>query len=124
MARIPFAGQSVQVHSNKAVDVLSPSSRISAQCKSIILYPSFSAYGGLQLPDDIQDAYNTIYDKAPSSATLTHLKRELMHSAYELILNSNFMESYKDGVIITCYDGIQRRLFVRLLTYSGDYPEK
>jgi hypothetical protein len=78
----------------------------------------------LQLPDDIQDAYNTIYGKAPSSATLTHLKCKLMHSTYKLILNSNFMESYKDGVIVTCYDGIQQHLFVRLLTYSGDYPEK
>jgi hypothetical protein len=82
------------------------------------------AYSSLQLPDDIQDAYFTIYQRAPSSATLTHLKRELIHAAYELILNSKFMEAYTDGVVVTCYDGIQRRLFLRLLTYSGDYPEK
>jgi len=92
---------------NKAIDILSPSPCISAQHKSIILYPSFSAYGSLQLPNDIQGTYNAIYDKAPSSATLMHLKCKLIHSTYELILNSNFMESYKDGVIVTCYNGIQ-----------------
>jgi len=81
-------------------------------------------HSDLQLPDDIQDAYMKIYKSAPSSATLTHLKRELIHAIYELILNSKFMEAYKDGVIVTCYDGVQRCLFVRLLTYSGDYPEK
>ena len=124
MACISFTRQPVQVHLNKAIDVLSPSPCISAQRKSIIIYPSFAAYSGLQLPDDIKDAYIAIYQKAPSSATLTHLKCKLIHAAYELILNSNFMEAYKDGVIVTCYDGIQRRLFARLLTYSGDYPEK
>ena len=76
------------------------------------------------LPDDIQDAYMTIYQRAPSSATLTHLKRELIHAVYELILNSKLVDAYKEGLVITCYDGIQRRLFPRLLTYSGDYPEK
>ena len=86
--------------------------------------PGFVAHITLQLPDDIQDAYMTIYQRAPSSAILTHLKRELIHAIYELILNSIFMMAYKDGIAVTCYDGIQRRLFVRLLTYSGDYPEK
>jgi len=65
-----------------------------------------------------------IYKRAPSSATLMHLKCKLIHAIYELILNSKFMEAYKDGVIVTCYDGIQQHLFVRLLTYSGNYPEK
>jgi hypothetical protein len=89
-----------------------------------MFYPNFVAYSGLQLPDDIQDAYMTIYQRAPSSATLTHLKCELIHAVYELILDSRFMEAYKGGVVVTCHDNIQRRLFVRLLTYSGDYPEK
>jgi Plavaka transposase len=82
------------------------------------------AHGDLQLPDDIQDAYLMLFRKAPSSAVLTHLKRELMHAVYDLILNSRFVDAYKNGVLITCYDETQRRLFVRVLTYSADYPEK
>jgi hypothetical protein len=54
----------------------------------------------------VQDAYHTIFGKAPSSAILTHLKRELIHSVYQLILNSKFKEAYKDGVFVTCYDEI------------------
>ena len=84
----------------------------------------FIAHYNLQLPDDIQDAYLAIFETAPSSAVLTHLKRELMHAVYGLILNSRFMEMYRDGILVTCYDKIPRRIFIRLLTYSGDYPEK
>src|SRR5260221_4486600 len=124
MARLSLTRQPVQVHSNQAIDILLSSPCISSQCKLIVFYPTFATYSGLQLPDDIKDAYIAIYEKAPSSATLTHLKRELIHAAYELILNSKFMDAYKDGFVVTCYDGIQRRLFIRLLTYSGDYPEK
>lgn len=126
MARIPLARQSVQVHSIKASIILSSPPCVHAQCKFIIFYPNFTTYNAsdLQLPDDIQDAYMAIYQRAPSSATLTHLKRELIHAVYELILNSKFVNAYKEGLVITCYDGIKRRLFPRLLTYSGDYPEK
>jgi hypothetical protein len=97
--------------------------------------PSVSIYGfnfvactdnTLQLPDDIQDTYHTIFGAVPSSAIMTHLKRELMHAAYKKILNSNlnFTEAYKNGILTTCYDDIPRQIFIRLLTYSADYPEK
>ncbi|KAF9232549.1 hypothetical protein BU15DRAFT_90630 [Melanogaster broomeanus] len=29
-----------------------------------------------------------------------------------------------NGVVITCYDGVKRRVFPRIFTYSADYPEK
>ena len=31
---------------------------------------------------------------------------------------------YEHGVIVTCADGIVRRVFPRIFTYSADYPEK
>jgi hypothetical protein len=34
------------------------------------------------------------------------------------------MGAYRDGMIVKCSDGVQRRLFPRIFTYSADYPEK
>jgi hypothetical protein len=40
------------------------------------------------------------------------------------LLDDEFLEAYKHGIIIACCDGIIRRFFPRILTYSADYPEK
>lgn len=77
-----------------------------------------------QLPDWISDEYERIYGSPPKDAVLTHLKRELMHAIWNLILSDGFVEDYKHGIITHCADGIVRRLFPRLFTYSADYPEK
>ena len=34
------------------------------------------------------------------------------------------MKAYEEGVVVRCGDGILRRLFLRLVVYSADYPEK
>jgi hypothetical protein len=47
-----------------------------------------------------------------------------MHALWELFLDEKFMHAYEHGICILCGDGIQRRIFPRLLTYSADYPEK
>lgn len=59
-----------------------------------------------------------------SAATITHLKRELIHQIWLLFLDSEFMHAYEHGIIIKCVDGIIRRVFPRFFTYSADYPEK
>lgn len=61
---------------------------------------------------------------AASVNTITHLKRELVQKVWELLLDDEFMEAYEHGIVITCADGITRRIFPRLFTYSADYPEK
>ncbi|KAF8595074.1 hypothetical protein BDV93DRAFT_457696, partial [Ceratobasidium sp. AG-I] len=35
-----------------------------------------------------------------------------------------FIDAYKLGLVIECADGIHRRLYPRIFTYSADYPEK
>ncbi|KAE9392738.1 hypothetical protein BT96DRAFT_1000039 [Gymnopus androsaceus JB14] len=35
-----------------------------------------------------------------------------------------FMEAYHHGIVIRCFDGIERRFFPRFFTYAADYPEK
>lgn len=47
-----------------------------------------------------------------------------MHSIWRLILDDEFVDAYVNGVVITCSDGIQQRVFPRFFTYSADYPEK
>lgn len=34
------------------------------------------------------------------------------------------MHAYEYGIIMTCADGIERRIYPRFFTYSADYPEK
>jgi hypothetical protein len=61
---------------------------------------------------------------AASATTITHLKRELVQKIWELLLDDEFMEAYEHGIVITCADGVTRRIFPRFFTYSADYPEK
>ncbi|KAG6892461.1 hypothetical protein C0992_000423, partial [Termitomyces sp. T32_za158] len=75
------------------------------------------------LPDLVQDHYKEIFDTIPSKSILTHLKRELMQAAWKVILTDEFKHIYKHGIVLTCGDGIRRRLYPRFFCYSADYPE-
>ena len=55
---------------------------------------------------------------------LTHCKRKLFHAIWNIILDDEFIEAYKNGIVIKCHDGVLRRVFPRIFTYSADYPEK
>jgi hypothetical protein len=55
---------------------------------------------------------------------LTHLRRELMQAIWLLLLDDEFMDAYVNGIVLKFPDGILRRLFPRILTYTADYPEK
>ncbi|KAI0644207.1 hypothetical protein C8Q79DRAFT_913585 [Trametes meyenii] len=76
------------------------------------------------LPDSFQDWYRAIYGVAATAAVLTFCKRELMQAVWKLLLSPEFIRAYEIGIVLTCGDAIMRRLFLRLLTYSADYPEK
>ncbi|KAF8236149.1 hypothetical protein L208DRAFT_1136286, partial [Tricholoma matsutake] len=76
------------------------------------------------LPDMIQDFYKENFGTTASQATLTHLKQELMHAIWELILNNEFMEAYEHGIVIKCPDGILRQYYPQFFMYSADYLEK
>lgn len=55
---------------------------------------------------------------------LTFLKRELMQRIWLLLLDKEFMDIYENGMVVTCGDGVVRRIFPRFSSYSADYPEK
>jgi len=47
-----------------------------------------------------------------------------MHAIWGIILDDEFVHAYKYGVVVECFDGVKRRIYPRIFTYSADYPEK
>ncbi|KAJ7166408.1 hypothetical protein C8R43DRAFT_1162986, partial [Mycena crocata] len=77
------------------------------------------------LPDTIQDfVRQQSGGKGASAQLLAHCRRELFHESWRLILDDDFVEAYKHGIVLDCKDGIRRRVYPRIFTYSADYPEK
>ena len=62
--------------------------------------------------------------KAATAALLTHCRRELFHASWAILLDDKFMHAYEHGMVIDCKDGVRRRVYPRIFTYSADYPEK
>ena len=77
-------------------------------------------------PDSLQDDLKDFHCKwdTQQKDILTHCRRELMHAVWKFLLNDDFLHAYKYGMVIRCHDGIERRIYPRIFTYSADYPEK
>jgi hypothetical protein len=58
------------------------------------------------------------------AAILTHCRRDLMHNVWDQILDDEFVQTYQHGFTMECLDGVWRRFYPRIFTYSADYPEK
>ncbi|OJA16859.1 hypothetical protein AZE42_09971 [Rhizopogon vesiculosus] len=54
----------------------------------------------------------------------THCQHELFQAQWKVLLDDEFLEVYEHGIVILCCDGIKRRFYPRIFTYSADYPEK
>ena len=78
------------------------------------------------LADSFEDFASTFHCKwgTQKGDILTHCRRELMHAIWFFLLDNNFLHAYTYGIIIQCIDGIERRVYPRIFTYSADYPEK
>ncbi|KAF8960115.1 hypothetical protein BDZ97DRAFT_1922371 [Flammula alnicola] len=77
-----------------------------------------------KLPDSFHDFFVELTGQGPTADILTHCRRELMHAVWQCLLDAEFLEVYKHGIVIECPDGIRRRFYLRIFTYSADYPEK
>ncbi|KAI0073432.1 hypothetical protein K474DRAFT_1603363 [Panus rudis PR-1116 ss-1] len=79
-----------------------------------------------KLPDTFFDFVQELSggSNGPAPEVLTHCRRELMHAVWCLLLDKEFLHAYKHGIVILCADGILRRVYPRIFTYSADYPEK
>ena len=64
------------------------------------------------------------FGKPPSKPVLTHVKHKIMQKVWELLLDSNFVDAYRQGMITECADDLVQWYFPRFFIYSADYPEK
>ena len=76
-----------------------------------------------QLPDSFEDflARNNV---RASPHLLAHCRRELFQGVWTIVLDKEFLDAYTDGIVMQGYDGVWRRYYPRIFTYSADYPEK
>lgn len=78
-----------------------------------------------QLPDAFKDFVHLHSNgRVMSDAFYTHCHRELLHAQWRILLDDEFMDAYRHGMVVTCCDGNARRFYPRLFTYTADYPEK
>ncbi|KAI0717666.1 hypothetical protein C8T65DRAFT_528232, partial [Cerioporus squamosus] len=77
-----------------------------------------------ELPDSLKHDYAKAHNRYPNADVLKFCKRELYQQVWHLLLDPEFREAYKNGIVLKCGDGVVRRLFPRFFTYSADYPEK
>ena len=47
-----------------------------------------------------------------------------MHAVWKHLIDDAFIHAMKYGIVIKCRDGVERRVYPRIFTYSADYPEK
>lgn len=76
------------------------------------------------MPPAFEAFFHNLTGKGPSPEILTHCRRELLHAVWSLLLDDKFLEAYKHGIVVRCADGVERRIYPRIFTYSADYPEK
>lgn len=78
------------------------------------------------LPDSIKDILSRLsgISKTGMASLHTFCRRELFHACWEILLDEDFLSAYRHGIILKCADGVTRRVYPRIFTYSADYPEK
>ncbi|KAG2750201.1 hypothetical protein P692DRAFT_201711702 [Suillus brevipes Sb2] len=78
------------------------------------------------LPDNIKDTLSNLHriSKTGMAALHAHCRRDLFHGCWRHLLDAEFVHAYHHGIVLRCPDGVFRRVFPRIFTYSADYPEK
>ncbi|KAF9444409.1 hypothetical protein P691DRAFT_796554 [Macrolepiota fuliginosa MF-IS2] len=75
------------------------------------------------LPNTVREQYIMLLGYPPSSAVLTHLKHKLMHAIWRLILNDEFLHSYKHGIVVNCTDAdYPEKVLLSTIQYLGQCP--
>ncbi|KAJ7191438.1 hypothetical protein GGX14DRAFT_600708, partial [Mycena pura] len=78
-----------------------------------------------KLPDWVKDRYSAhFHGRTIPADVLMHLKRDLIHGVWKMLLTPEFIDAYRHGIIITCFDKMKRLIFPRFMVYGADYPEK
>lgn len=55
---------------------------------------------------------------------MAHCHHELLHEQWKVLLDEEFIHAWIHGIVLLCSDGVKRRFYPRIFTYSANYPEK
>ncbi|KAF5348418.1 hypothetical protein D9757_014394 [Collybiopsis confluens] len=77
-----------------------------------------------KLLEDFKGWYQEQYGCTPTEAVMTFMRREIPHAIYAELFDKDFMNAYRDGIILRCGNKVTRSMFPCLFTWSADYPEK
>ena len=58
--------------------------------------------------------------KVTNKPMLAHCQHEVMHAAWEILLDDEVIEAWKHGMVIMCDDGIEHQFYPQIFTYSAD----
>jgi len=97
------------------------------QAVSCLLFLPFIPFSdnSLQLLDSFKDfASKHMGSKRPSNSFMPHCRCESLHAQWDILLDEEFLVAYQHGIVIECCDGVMRRFYPCILTYSADYKEK
>lgn len=64
-----------------------------------------------QLPRSIIEFTSQFTNKSNRSDILTHCKRELVQAVWKVLLDDEFVEAYKNGMVVKCWDGVHQCIF-------------
>ena len=89
----------------------------------LLLVSDTNLFTIVQLPDSFAEELEA-RGVSQTPSLLAHCRRELFHAVWRLILDPEFLNAYEHGILLPCSDGVLRRVYPRIFTYSADYPEK
>ena len=72
----------------------------------------------------IQDFYLQAFQCSATAAILTQCKWEIMQAVWQFLLDVDFVQAYKNVIIIKFPDGIFHCVFPQIFTCAANYPEK
>ncbi|TDL14712.1 hypothetical protein BD410DRAFT_696303, partial [Rickenella mellea] len=91
--------------------------------------PSEHAFEHIAYFEKLPDSFKSFAEKhfggkGPNAPFMAHCNREIFHAQWDILLDAEFLQAYEHGIVIECCDGVRRRFYPRIFTYSADYPEK
>ncbi|KAJ3543081.1 hypothetical protein NMY22_g3268 [Coprinellus aureogranulatus] len=92
--------------------------------------PSLNLFHHIAYFAELQDSFEDYITTQTGGGNLPpklipYLNQEAMHAQWAIILGeAGLQDAIANGFIFKCSDGRERRFYIRIFTYSADYPEK
>ena len=79
-----------------------------------------------QLPDSFKSWISSWHPQwnTQHNQLMAHCRHELIQAVWKYILDDEFIHAMIYRIVITCSNGMKCRIYLRIFTYSADYPEK